>query len=56
MVDRTPEIATLLRQKPAAAEGRMAKSTPTLDALRDRMAALHADLLADKGRHTWWNV
>ena len=40
MVDRTPEIATLLRQKPAAAEGRMAKSTPPLDALRERMAVL----------------
>jgi hypothetical protein len=43
MVNRTPEIATLLRQKPAAAEGRMAKSTPTLDALRDRMEALRRD-------------
>jgi hypothetical protein len=43
MVDRTPEIATLLRQKPAAAEGRMAKSSPTLDALRDRMEALRRD-------------
>jgi hypothetical protein len=38
-----PEIATLLRQKPAAAEGRMAKSSPTLDALRDRMEALRRD-------------
>jgi hypothetical protein len=37
------EIATLLKQKPAAAEGRMAKSTPTLDALRDRMEALRRD-------------
>ena len=39
----TPEIATLLRQKPAAAEGRMAKSTPALDALRNRMEALRRD-------------
>jgi hypothetical protein len=43
MVNRTPEIATLLREKPAAAEGRMAKSSPTLNALRDRMEALRRD-------------
>jgi hypothetical protein len=39
MVNRTPEIATLLRQKPAA--GAAAKSTT--DALRDRMEALRRD-------------
>jgi hypothetical protein len=45
MVDRTPEIATLLRQKPAA-EGRIQgigrhnATEAALDALRDRMEAL----------------
>jgi hypothetical protein len=46
MGDRTPET-TLLRQKPAAAEGRMAKSIPTLDDLSERMAALLRDLPKD---------
>jgi hypothetical protein len=45
MVDRTPEIATLLRQKPAA-EGRIQgigrhnATKAALDALRNRMEAL----------------
>jgi hypothetical protein len=44
MVDRTPKIATLLRQKPAA-EGRIQgigrhPTEAALDALRDRMEVL----------------
>jgi hypothetical protein len=48
MVDRTPEIATLLRQKPAA-ERRIQGIGPhnatkaALDVLRDRMEALRRD-------------
>jgi hypothetical protein len=48
VVDRTPEIATLLRQKPAA-EGRIQgigrhnATTAALDVLRDRMEALRRD-------------
>jgi hypothetical protein len=48
MVDRTPEIATLLRQKPAA-EGRIQgigrhnATKAALDVLRDRMEALRRD-------------
>jgi hypothetical protein len=49
MVDRTPVIATLLRQKPAAAEGRIQgigrhnAAEAALDVLRDRMEALRRD-------------
>ena len=49
MVDRTPVIATLLRQKPAAAEGRIQgigrhnATEAALDVLRDRMEALRRD-------------
>ena len=48
MVDRTPEIATLLRQKPAA-EGRIQgigrhnATAAALYVLRDRMEALRRD-------------
>jgi hypothetical protein len=48
MVDRTPEIATLLRQKPAA-EGRIQgigrhnATKAALDVLGDRMEALRRD-------------
>jgi hypothetical protein len=48
MVDRTPEIATLLRQKPAA-EGRIQgigrhnATKAALDVLRDRMETLRRD-------------
>jgi hypothetical protein len=48
MVDRTPEIATLLRQKPAA-EGRIQgigrhnATQAALDVLRDRMETLRRD-------------
>jgi hypothetical protein len=54
MVDRTPEIATLLRQKPAegriqgigrhnATEAAKDKLFTSLDVLRDRMEALRRD-------------
>jgi hypothetical protein len=48
MVDRTPEIATLLRQKPAAEGpiqgiGRHNATKAALDVLRDRMEALRRD-------------
>jgi len=48
MVDRTPEIATLLRQKPAAAEGPIQgigrhNATEAALVLRDRMEALWRD-------------
>jgi hypothetical protein len=49
MVDRTPEIATLLRQKPTAAEGRIQgigrhnATEAALYVLRDRMEALRRD-------------
>jgi hypothetical protein len=48
MIDRTPEIATLLRQKPVA-EGRIQgigrhnATKAALDVLRDRMEALRRD-------------
>jgi hypothetical protein len=48
MVDRTPEIATLLRQNPAA-EGRIQgigrhnATKAALDVLRDRMETLRRD-------------
>jgi hypothetical protein len=48
MVDRTPKIATLLRQKPAAERriqgiGRHNATEAALEALRDRMEALRRD-------------
>jgi hypothetical protein len=48
MVDRTPEIATLLRQKPAAERriqgiGRHNATKAALDVLRDRMETLRRD-------------
>jgi hypothetical protein len=44
MVDRTPEIATLLRQKPAAEGiGRHNATKAALDVLRDRMETLRRD-------------
>ena len=42
MVDRTPEIATLLRQKPAA-EGPIQGIGQHNDVLRDLMEALRRD-------------
>jgi hypothetical protein len=46
MVDRTPKIATLLRQKPAA-EGRIQEmgrhNATRMEVLRDRMEALRRD-------------
>jgi hypothetical protein len=48
MVDRTPDVATLLRQKPVA-EGRIQgigrhnATKAALDVLRDRMQALRRD-------------
>jgi predicted lipoprotein len=47
MVDRTPEIGTLLRQKPAAEPiqgiGRHNATKAALDVLRDRMETLRRD-------------
>jgi hypothetical protein len=71
MVDRTPEIATLLRQKPAA-EGRIQgigrhnATEAALDVLRGRMDALRRDqnalrgrmaaLLPDLPKHDWVSI
>jgi hypothetical protein len=54
MVDRTPEIATLLRQKPAEGRiqgiGRHNATEAALDVLRGRMDALRRDQNALRGR------